>query len=47
LVRDDQLYFVVDAVGTQVPNPNYGGPLEFQPPMSARLGLSMDFGAAP
>jgi hypothetical protein len=47
LVRDDQHYFVVDTAGDQAPNPQYGKPLVFQPPMSARLGLSVDFGAAP
>jgi hypothetical protein len=26
------------------PNPNYGTPLLFQPPMSARIGLSVEFG---
>jgi hypothetical protein len=28
-----------------MPNPTYGRPEVFQPPMSARIGLSVDFGA--
>jgi hypothetical protein len=48
LIRDDGRYFGLDADGHQAfPNSNYGGPLEFQSPMSARLGMSVDFGAEP
>jgi hypothetical protein len=48
LIRDDLRYSGLDANGNQAfPNPNYGAPLVFQPPMSARLGLTVDFGAAP
>jgi hypothetical protein len=38
-------YLEVDANGSPItPNPTYGRPQLFQPPMSARLGLSLDFG---
>ena len=44
LILDDQLS-TFDQHGNTVPNVGYGRPLEFQPPSSARLGLSIDFGA--
>lgn len=48
LARDDFHFFGLDPDGNQAfPNPNYGQPVVFQPPMSARLGLSVDFGAEP
>jgi hypothetical protein len=48
LIRDDVHYVALDAHGNQAfPNPGYGGPLEFQSPMSARLAISVDFGAEP
>jgi hypothetical protein len=35
----------VDSDGNPTtPNPFYGRPLLIQPPMSARIGLSLDFG---
>jgi hypothetical protein len=38
-------YLGQDPVGNPAePNPFYGRPLLFQPPMSARIGLSLDFG---
>jgi carboxypeptidase family protein/TonB-dependent receptor-like protein len=43
---NDLRYLMTDAEGNPTtPNPVYGRPLVFQPPMSARLGLSVDFGA--
>ena len=48
LIRDDLHYGGLDEAGNPVlPNPSYHRPLEFQPPMSARLGVSVDFGAEP
>ena len=45
---DDVHYLAVDDAGRQTsPNPTYGRPVVFQPPMSARLGVSLDFGAEP
>jgi Carboxypeptidase regulatory-like domain/TonB dependent receptor len=45
---DDVHYLTLDDSGMQsIPNPTYGRPLVFQPPMSGRIGLSLDFGAAP
>jgi hypothetical protein len=45
---DDVHYFAVDDAGRQTnPNPTYGRPVVFQPPMSARVGVSLDFGAEP
>jgi hypothetical protein len=45
LVRDDVHY---DGDGNPtLPTPNYGGPLVFQSPMSAHLGVSVDLGAEP
>jgi hypothetical protein len=43
----DELHFLgQDANGNPTtPNPTYGRPQVFQPPMSARLGLSVDWGA--
>ena len=41
---DEVKYFNVDEEGNQVDaNPNYGQPIRFQPPMSLRLGLEVDF----
>lgn len=46
--RDDVHYLAVDAEGNQTTiNPGYNRGLNFQPPMSARLGLTLDFGGAP
>jgi len=41
----DQIkYFNMDEEGNQInPNPNYGQPIRFQPPMSLRFGLEVDF----
>jgi hypothetical protein len=48
LIRDDVHYAQFDDAGTPIlPNPHYGQPIEFQPPMSARLGMSVDVGAEP
>ena len=42
---DELHYLEVSPDGTPTtPNPSYGRPLLFQPPMSARIGLSVDFG---
>ena len=42
---NDLHYLEVDAGGVPVtPNPLHGRPLLFQPPMSARIGMSVDFG---
>jgi hypothetical protein len=42
---DEVHYLEVDAAGNPTtPNPDYGQPLVFQEPMSARIGLSLDFG---
>jgi hypothetical protein len=45
-LRHDDLHFLaLDASGNQtLPNPHYNQPRSFAPPMSARLGLSVDFG---
>lgn len=41
---DEFKYFNIDEAGNQIdPNPNYGQPIRFQPPMSLRLGLEVDF----
>jgi hypothetical protein len=46
--RDDVRYVGLDADGNQVDvNPVYNRPEVFQPPMSARLGISLDFGELP
>jgi hypothetical protein len=47
LIRDDLRYQGRDAEGHLIPNASYGEPLVSQSPMSARLGLSVDFGAEP
>jgi hypothetical protein len=48
IAYDDVHYLAVDDAGQQASlNPAYGRPIVFQPPMSARLGLSLDFGAEP
>jgi len=46
-IHTDQLhYFAVDDQGTPIdPNPRYGRGTLFTPPMSARFGISLDFGA--
>jgi len=46
-IHTEQLhYFDVDEQGTPIdPNPRYGRGTLFTPPMSARLGVSFDFGA--
>jgi hypothetical protein len=42
---DDLHYLALDADRTpSLPNPNYGRPEVFQSPMSARLGVTLDFG---
>ncbi|MEO8635633.1 MAG: TonB-dependent receptor [Gemmatimonadales bacterium] len=42
---DDVHYQEVDSLGNlTTPNPNYHRPTLFQPPMSARLGITIDFG---
>lgn len=41
---DETHYFDADDSGNQLtPNPNYGLPIAFQPPMSARLGMEVNF----
>jgi hypothetical protein len=41
---DETHYFYADDSGNQLgPNPNYGLPIAFQPPMSARLGMEVIF----
>jgi hypothetical protein len=45
VLYDDVHYFSVDVADQTDLNPGYGRPLAFQPPMSARLGVSLDFGA--
>jgi hypothetical protein len=43
--RNELHFFDVDSEGAPIdPNPAYGRGDLFQPPMSARLGLSLDFG---
>ena len=45
---DDVQYLALDSAGNQTTvNPGYNRGLNFQPPMSARLGLTLDFGGAP
>jgi hypothetical protein len=45
---DDVHYLALDSAGNQTTiNPGYNRGLNFQPPMSARLGLTLDFGAGP
>jgi hypothetical protein len=45
VVNYDQVHFFdADASGNQSnPNPGYMQPIQFQPPMSARLGLEVNF----
>jgi carboxypeptidase family protein/TonB-dependent receptor-like protein len=46
--REDVRYIGLDADGNQAEvNPVYNRPEVFQPPMSARLGISLDFGELP
>jgi hypothetical protein len=46
--QDDVHYLSLDDTGNQTTiNPGYSRGLNFQPPMSARLGLTLDFGGAP
>ncbi|HEX3232656.1 MAG TPA: TonB-dependent receptor [Gemmatimonadales bacterium] len=46
--EDDVHYLALDAAGNQTTiNPGYNRGLNFQPPMSARLGLTLDFGGMP
>jgi hypothetical protein len=41
---DEIKYFNIDEEGNQInTNPNYGQPIRFQPPMSLRLGLEVNF----
>lgn len=41
---DKLTYFNQDGSGNQIdPNPTYGQPILFQPPMTVRLGLEVDF----
>ena len=48
LRRDDARFLTVDADGNQaLVNPNYNHPRDFAPPMSARLGMTVDFGGSP
>ena len=48
LAYDDVHYSELDANGNQTtPNPDYGRALIFEPPTSARLGFSVDFGRGP
>lgn len=45
LLLDDVRYLAIDAERVpSLPNPTYGRPHFFQPPVSARLGVSIDFG---
>lgn len=45
LRRDDARYVALDDSGNQaILNPGYDRPLAFHPPMSARLGMTLDFG---
>jgi hypothetical protein len=48
-LRNDDVHFLaLDANGNQtLVNPNYNQPRSFAPPMSARLGITVDFGKAP
>jgi hypothetical protein len=43
LAYDDVKYLGLDSLGNLTPNPNYGKPTRFQPPMAARLGLTVNF----
>jgi len=44
VVIDQQHYLGADENGNQIaPNPNYQLPLRYQPPMSVRLGMEVDF----
>jgi hypothetical protein len=45
VVMQDQLHYNdLDASGNPVfPNPSYGMPTKFQPPMSVRLGMEVNF----
>jgi hypothetical protein len=46
--NDDAHYLALDDAGNQTTvNPGYNRGLVFQPPMSARLGVSLDFGERP
>lgn len=46
--HDDIRFLAVDAGGHQtLENPNYNQPRSFAPPMSARLGITVDLGASP
>jgi hypothetical protein len=46
--QDDIHYLTLDAAGNQATiNPGYTRGLNFQPPMSARLGITLDFGDIP
>ena len=41
---DEIKYYSLDANGNQTdPNPDYGKPIRFQPPMSVRLGMEVNF----
>ena len=41
---DQRRYYAVDEEGNQTAeNPTYGLPIRYQPPMSLRLGLEVDF----
>lgn len=44
-VRYDEVHYrALDSSGNEIdPNPNYGAPLAFQPPMKIRLGLEAGF----
>jgi len=44
LIYDQMHYFGIDAEGNQTnPNPHYGQPTSWQPPMSVRLGAEVQF----
>jgi hypothetical protein len=48
LRRDDVHYLALDTGGNQTTvNPGYNRGLNFQPPMSARLGITVEFGEQP
>jgi hypothetical protein len=48
LRHDDVRFLTVDANGSQsLVNPTYNHPRDFAPPMSARLGITVDFGGPP
>jgi hypothetical protein len=44
LRRDDARFAALDESGNEVANPGYNRAQVFQPPMSARVGMSLDFG---